>query len=117
MARAYSRDLRGRAVAAVDAGRSPREIARLCRISERTLRRWRHLHATSGELAPRPHPGRPVTLTARHDQALIAHVAAVPDATLAERAAWLAETHGVQVHLMTVARHLHASARSFKKRV
>jgi transposase len=117
MARAYSRDLRARSVQAVDAGEAPSGVARLLRISERTLRRWRRQKATTGDLAPRPHPGRRPKLSPAQQAALGAHVRAHPDAALAERGGWIERSFGVRVSPATVSRLLAKLDCSFKKRV
>ena len=114
---AYSRDLRERSVAAVNDGESPSEIARIFRVSARSLRRWRQQLATAGDLAPRPHPGRPSKLTAAHHLAVREHVDQHPDATLVDRSQWLAETYAVEVSASTMSRLLKALGLSFKKRV
>ena len=116
MARAYSRDLRGRSVAAVDAGAAPGEVARLLGIAARTLRRWRERKRATGGVAPKPRPGRPPKLDAAQRTALAEHVAAHPDATLAERAAWLETAHGGRVSVATVGRQLAKPGLSFKQR-
>lgn len=48
-------------------------------------------------------------------EALVAHVTAVPDATLAELVLWLADTYDVHVHLFSISRVLHAAGFTFKK--
>src|SRR3954471_23859626 len=63
MPRAYSTDLRGRALAACEAGEGRQsEIARVYRIGERTLSAWLRTAREEGRRAPRPRRGgtRPV---------------------------------------------------------
>src|SRR4051794_14975690 len=86
MPRAYSTDLRERALAACEAGEgSQSEVARRYRIGERTLSGWLKLAREEGRRAPRPRRGgtRPVGGEAA---TLAALVAERNDATLAEYA-------------------------------
>src|SRR3954452_17999167 len=87
MPRAYSTDLRERALDAYEAGegRQP-EIARAYRIGERTLSGWPKLAREEGRRSPEPRRGgtRPVGGEAA---TLAALVAERNDATLAEYAA------------------------------
>src|SRR5689334_23928461 len=96
MPRAYSTDLRERALAAYEAGegRQP-EVARRYRIGERTLSGWLKLAHEEGRRAPRPRRRgtRPVGGEA---STLAALVAERNDATLAEYADLLAERAGVR---------------------
>ena len=105
MSRAYSADLRSRIVHAVEQeGMTlPQAAARFAvglASVKRYLRQWR----TTGDLTPRPHPGRPRAIPpAEHDR-LVALLAADPDATLADYCArWEAET-GVTVSRSTLCR-------------
>src|SRR5690242_159356 len=96
MPRAYSTDLRERALAACEAGEgSQSEIARRYRIGERTLSGWLKLAREEGRRAPKPRRGgtRPVGGEAA---TLAALVAERNDATLAEYADLLAERAGVR---------------------
>src|SRR3954471_17759626 len=90
MPRAYSGDLRERALAAYEAGegRQP-EIARAYRIGERTLSGWLELAREEGGRSPKPRRGgaRPGGGEAA---TLAALVAERNDATLAEYADWRA---------------------------
>ena len=117
MGTARSRDLRERSVQAANDGMALGEVARIFRISVRSLRRWRRLAATTGDLTPRPHPGRPSKLSADHHAAVVEHVRQYPDATLAVRVAWLTATHDVQVSVATMSRLLNRLGLTFKKRV
>src|SRR6478609_5497957 len=107
MPRAYSTDLRERALAACEAGEgSQPEVARRYRVGERTLSGWLKIAREEGRRAPRPRRGgtRPVGGEAA---TLAALVAERNDATLAEyadrdredvaeaRAAWRAALAGV----------------------
>ena len=59
---------RQRAIALLQDGRPPVEVARLVRVDRRSVRRWNAAHRQQGVagVAARPVPGRPSKLTARH---------------------------------------------------
>lgn len=117
MPRAYSRDLRERLLAAVDAGLSPIEIQRTTGINVRTLRRWRQQRDTTGDLTPRRPPGRPRRITGEHDDRLRTQVAAHPDWTLAHHATAFTAATTLAVSTATVSRRFTAFGLSLKKRV
>src|SRR4051794_29813295 len=96
MPRAYSTDLRERALAACEAGEgSQSEVARRYRIGERTLSGWLKIAREEGRRAPRPpRGGRPPV---GGEAATLAGLGAGrDDATLAEYADRLAERAGVR---------------------
>src|SRR3954467_10987914 len=96
MPRAYSRDLRGRALAACEPGDgSQAALARRFRVGERTLSGWLKAAREEGRRAPGPRRGgRPPVGGER--EALAALVAGRNDATLAEYAGLLAERAGAR---------------------
>ena len=99
-----SPDLRGRVLAAVDAGRPVAEIVEWFGVSARSVRRWVQWRRERGGLAIRPRSGRPPKIAPAQHPALVAQVAAHPDATLAEHAArWEAAT-GVALRPSTLSR-------------
>lgn len=100
--RAYSMDLRGRVLAACDAGGRTRAVAAQFAVSESWVRRLKQRRAATGETAPRPPRNRRVSFRDRHADALRAAVAADPNRTLAELRAYL----GVRVGLATLWRAL-----------
>ena len=116
MPRAYSRDLRERLVAALDAGLSPIEIQRTTGINERTVRRWRHQQQTTGDLTPRRPPGRPRTVTPVHDDRLRGQVQAHPDWTLAQHAATFTNATTLRISPATICRRFAAFGFSLKKK-
>ena len=101
----YPAVLRERLLRLLDAGHSQAEAARTFGVSLRSITRWRQQAAT-GDLAPKPRPGRRPVIGADQAAALEAQVAATPDATLAEHCRQWAATHGVQVSLATMSRVL-----------
>src|SRR4051812_39181551 len=93
MPRAYSTDLRERALAAYEGRQS--EIARLYRIGERTLSGWLRTAREEGRRSPKPRRGGRAPLGGERE-ALAGLVAERNDATLAEYADLLAERAGVR---------------------
>jgi transposase len=109
MARRPSADFRERLVAAIDAGMTPGEAARLFRVHIRTIYRWLARHRRGESLAERPRSGRPPKLGPAREPELRALVAAHPDATLPAHAARLEAATGVclsPAHLSRVLRRL-----------
>src|SRR3954451_25169202 len=116
MPRAYSSDLRERALAAYEGGEgSQSEVARLYRVGERTLSGWLKLAREEGRRVPRPRRGgtKPVGGEAA---TLAALVAERNDAILAEYADRLAERAGVRRSSSALCRALKALGLVRKKR-
>src|SRR5690242_3121134 len=116
MPRAYSTDLRERALAAGEAGEGRQsEIARVYRIGERTLSAWLRTAREEGRRTPRPRRGgaRPLGGEAT---TLAGLVAERNDATLAEYADRLAERTGVRRSPSALCRALRALGLVRKKR-
>lgn len=111
-----SRDVRERALAALDAGRSVADVAACVRTDPSTVRRWRRQRARTGDGGPRPRSGRPRLVGAADAAALLAQVAAMPDATLAEHCARWEADHGVRLGLSTMSRALRRLGVTLKKR-
>ncbi len=84
MARAYSTDLRERAVGYVSDGGARADACRIFRIGMATLQRWLRQHEHTGSLAPKPMGSRPWKLD--HD-AVLEYVKNNRDSTLYEIAA------------------------------
>ena len=116
MPRAYSTDLRERALAAYEGGEgSQSEVARRYRVGERTLSGWLKLAREEGRRSPKARRGgtRPVGGEAA---TLAALVAERNDATLAEYADLLAERTGVRRSPSALCRALRALGLVRKKR-
>ena len=116
MPRAYSTDLRERALAAYEGGEgSQSEVAQRYRVGERTLSGWLKLAREEGRRAPKPRRGgtRPVGGEAA---TLAALVAERNDATLAGYADRLAERTGVRRSASALCRALKALGLARKKR-
>src|SRR4051794_27748770 len=96
MPRAYSSDLRERALAACEAGEGRQsEIARAYRIGERTLSGWLKTAREEGRRAPKPLGGGPKPVGGEA-ATLATLVAERNDATPAEYADLLADRTGVR---------------------
>jgi len=116
MPRAYSTDLRERALAAYEAGEGRQsEIARLYRIGERTLSAWLRTAREEGRRSPKPRRGGPAPLGGERE-ALAGLVAERNDATLAEYADLLADRTGVRRSASALCRALKALGLVRKKR-
>lgn len=111
----YSVDLRERLLRAIDAGLGVGEAAQLFGVGPATIRRWRQRQRDTGAVAPQPKPGRSPKIPRTDDPALIAQVAAQPDAPLAEHCAQWNATHGVQVSVATMCRRLQRLGLPLKK--
>jgi putative transposase len=101
---AYSKDLRERVLAAVDAAEgTQQEIARRFRVSARWIRKMLALRASTGSIAPKPRSGgRELLIRGEQADALQAAIRNTPDATLQE----LRAATGFSGCLMTVWRAL-----------
>lgn len=116
MPRAYSPDLRERALAACEAGEgSQTEVARRFRIGERTLSRWLQAARSEGRRTPKV-PARSRGLVGGAVAALAGLVDEQNDATLAEYAERLAARTGVRRSLAAVCRALKSLGLGRKKR-
>ena len=115
MSRAYSLDLRERAVSLVASGQSRRSVARLLSLGESTVIRWTRRQATTGSYAAKPRGGaRRIALL--HERAwILARMAAVPDLTVRALRAELA-ARGTVVCLDAVWRFLSREQLTFKKK-
>lgn len=115
---AYSKDLRLRALTAVDRGERREEIARLFGVSVATIGRYVRRRRETGEVAPRPSPGRTPSIlrTAEERDALWRQLEANPEATLEEHCeAWERE-RGVRVSVATMSRAIRRLGWTYKQR-
>lgn len=103
--RPYPVELRVTIVEALGDGLSASEAARRFGVSVSSVKRFRAQYLHTGDLAPRPHPGRPARIR-RDDARLRGQVAARPDATLAEHCARWQEDTGCPVSPSTMSRML-----------
>ncbi len=107
MAGAYSTDLRGRVLAAVEARESVEAAARRFAVGRSTAYRWVTAARDEGRRAAKPMRGGPVPRITGAVEAAMLGLAGKPNhLALVEIAARLAETQGVRVHPATVHRAL-----------
>ena len=111
----YSADFRERLLRAIDAGLSQAEAARLLGVVTSSIKRWRCQQRQTGSLAARPRPGRHRRIRSEDEAALLAQVAAAPDATLAEHCATWESATGVHLSTATMSRTLARLKQTHKK--
>jgi transposase len=102
--RPYSKDLRSRVLAAVDAGTPREEVARTFSVSMPTIKRWIKRRRETGEVQPRAIPGRPSREGAMLKEWLPEHLQANHDLTLEEHRQAFEEEFGEEVSPSTVGR-------------
>jgi transposase len=111
-----SNDVRARALAAVDDGKSVAAVARFFRCDPGTIRRWIRRRSSTGSAAAGTRSGRPRLIGPEHDEALRRQVAAHPDATLAEHCQQWQTARGTRVSLSTMSLTLRRLGITLKKR-
>src|SRR5438874_9718105 len=102
--KAYSRDMRIRALDALDLGTPRPEVIRLFGVSTATLTRWRRRQRETGSLAESPRPGPPGPKLASLKAGLLPRLQEQPDATLEEHCQWWEKMQGVRVSQATMSR-------------
>jgi transposase len=113
----YSEDLRGRVLAAVDAGVAVRATALLFRVSVSYLYKALIRRRRTGEVSASSRRGhRPRKLTPGQEVALAAHIEAHPDLTLAALQSWLLAGHAVRLSNGAMWSAVARLGLSFKKR-
>lgn len=116
---AYSKDLRMRVLAAVDRGDPYAEVSRLFGVSLATIGRYARRRRESGEVAPRPSPGRTARIckSAEERRALWRQLEEDPEATLERhRELWEERGGGARVSVATMSRAIRRLGWSYKKR-
>jgi transposase len=98
--RAYSKDLRVKALDAVDRGMPREEVARTFGISLPSIKRWLKRRRETGEVDAKAPPGPPAVKGAMLGEWLPAHLGRNPDLTLEEHC----EDFGVEVSEATMSR-------------
>jgi transposase len=107
MAGAYSTDLRGRVLAAMEAGESPDAAARRFAVARSTAYRWVAAAREEGRRETKPMGGGPdPAITGAAEALLRRMLAGTNHLTLVECRDRLAEEAGVRVHPWTVGRAL-----------
>jgi transposase len=106
--RAHSQELRHRVLRAVDEGTSRAEIIERFRVSRATIKRYLKQRRETGNVQPRPIPGRPNVKGKALQAELVRQLEAHPAATLADHC-WIWETeHGTRVSSATMSRAIRA---------
>jgi transposase len=100
----YSKDLRLRVLAAVDSGVPREEVAKTFSVSVPTIKRWLKRRRETGDVEPKPIPGRPRVKGAALEEWLPAQLQNNSDLTLEEHSESFEEVLGVAVSSSTVGR-------------
>ena len=114
---AYSKDLRIKALGALDRGMPRREAASTFGVSLATLKRWLKRRREGEDIAPRPSPGRtPLILSNREQRAALwEQLEENADATLERHCELWEHRTGVGVSVSTMSRAVRTLGWSFKK--
>ena len=107
----YSKDLRLRVLAAVDAGTPREEVAKTFSVSMPTIKRWIKRRRETGDVEPDPIPGRPSRKRAMLQGWLPEHLQANYDLTLEELREAFGEHFGDEVSTSTIGRAIAAMPR------
>jgi transposase len=100
----YSKDLRLRVLAAIDAGKPREEVAKTFSVSMPTIKRWLKRRRETGDVEPEPIPGRPPRKGAMLQKWLPKHLQANDDLTLEEHSQAFEEEFGEEVSTSTIGR-------------
>lgn len=114
MPKAYSLDLRDRAVALVMAGESCRAVAKLLNLSVASVVKWSQRFRATGTAAAKPMGRQQPRLLAAEREWILGRLAAVPDLTLRAVVEELKE-RGIAASYGSVWRIVHDGDLSFKK--
>ena len=100
----YSKDLRLRVLAAADRGVPREEVAKTFSVSVPTIKRWLKRRRETGDVEPKPIPGRPLRKGRMLQEWLPKHLQANDDLTLEEHSEAFEEEFGQRVSTSTVER-------------
>jgi transposase len=100
----YSKDLRLRVLAAVDAGTPREEVANTFSVSVPTIKRWLKRRRETGDVQPKPIPGRPPRKGTMLQRWLPNQLETKHDLTLEEHREAFEEEFGEAVSTSTVGR-------------
>jgi transposase len=114
---AYSKDLRIKALGALDRGMPRKEAASTFGVSLATLKRWLKRRREGEDIAPKPSPGRTPRILASQQQrrALGEQLEANHDATLARHCELWEDETGVAVSVATMSRAVRRLRWTFQK--
>lgn len=115
---AYSNDLRLKVLDALDRGLPRKEVVRLFSISLSTIKRYLKLRKHTGDVAPKPSPGRIPTIGKSVEQrrALWAQLESNVDATLERHCELWEERQGAKVSISTMSRAIRKLGWTRKKK-
>lgn len=102
----YSKDLRLKALDAVDRGMDRREVVEVFGVSLPSIKRWLKMRRERGDVEARPIPGPPAVKGAMLARWLPAQLESNPDLTLDEHCEVFEEASGVGVSRATMCRAL-----------
>lgn len=105
--RAYSQEVRQQILRAVDEGTSRTEIIERFRISRATIKRYLKQRRETGNVLPRPIPGRPPRKKAALQMDVQAFLEAHPEASQQEYCQWWEAEHGMPVSRASMSRAIH----------
>jgi transposase len=100
----YSKDLRLRVLSAVDSGKPREEVAKTFSVSMPTIKRWIKRRRETGDVKPKPIPGRPSSKGVVLREWLPQHLEANDDLTLEEHRGAFEEHFGQRVSTSTIGR-------------
>ncbi len=114
--KAYSQDLREKVLRAVDQGKPRREVVDMFGVSLATLKRYLKQRRETGNVLPKPIPGRPSKKYAPLQAGLVAQLQAHPDVMLEEHCRLWEQAHGMQVSPTTMSRAIRRVGWTRKKK-
>lgn len=114
--KAYSQDLREKVLRAVDQGKPRREIVNMFGVSRASLKRYLKQRRETGNVLPKPIPGRSSKKYAPLAAGLVAQLQAHPDVVLDEHCRLWEEAHGMQVSTSTMSRAIRRLGWTRKKK-
>jgi len=102
--RPYPPDLRERILHAIDQGKSRTEVIKVFGVSRASIKRYLKQRRETGNVLPKPIPGRPPKKLALLLARLRTQLDAYPDATLEEHCQRWEAREGVKVSIATMSR-------------
>ena len=113
--RTYSEDLRERIVGARQEGHRAQEVARLFRVSKRSVERYWEKYLSTGSTKPKQRGGYRRSCLQDHDQRLRAWIKEKRDLTLGELQARIAQDLGIKLGTTALWHRLERLGMSYKK--
>lgn len=106
--RAYSQEMRQQVFHAVDEGISRTQIIEHFQVSRATIKRYLKQRRETGNVLPRPIPGRPPRKKAALHMGVQALLEAHPEASQREYCQWWETEHGIAVSQASMGWAIHA---------